>query len=150
IAVVREKDVRIAQLQLLDVPVDLHFRSALRIYDFDSFGDASPRQVRVRIYDMCGIGPLDKMCSDVPFVDTILTVGSEGGDRATNFPDHPSTRTIGSLVNAFPQLLAVPGTQLSGERVRPPAVRIAIDPISPGLRFWAFVSATNNETQHEP
>jgi hypothetical protein len=40
------------------------------------------------------------------------------------------------LTAAFPQLASA---QL---------LRIVLDPVSADLRFWAFVSVTNNETQH--
>jgi hypothetical protein len=27
-------------------------------------------------------------------------------------------------------------------------VRIELEPITPGLQYWAFISITNNKTQH--
>lgn len=29
-----------------------------------------------------------------------------------------------------------------------PFVRVEVEPLGEGARFWAFVSVTNNETQH--
>jgi hypothetical protein len=148
IPVVREKNAYTTTLHLLDVPVDANFRNTLRIYDFDTPFDDEPRQVRVRISDMCGVGPLDRDCSDAPLVDKTFAFVQprlSSGDRATQFP---ANVIIGNLPDAFPQLASVPPTTLAFGQRRPAAVRVRIDPVTPGLRFWAFVSATNNETQH--
>lgn len=147
VPVVREKDVRTGKIQLLDVPVDTHFRSALRIYDFDTSANEPSRQVRVRIFDMCGIGPLDGRCSERPLVDTVLDLPNSFQGMEP-FPPVPAMNMIGSLLDAFPQLTSVKPTQMAGGVSRPATVRIEIDPVSAGLRFWAFVSATNDETQH--
>jgi hypothetical protein len=148
IPVVREQQVYKGTLHLLDVPVDSRFRSALRVYDFDTPSDESLRAVRVRIYDMCGIGPIDGRCSDSPLVDTVLTLTVSGAQSSAIFPDHPAAAMIGSLVDAFPQLASIPPTALAGGKLRPATARIEIDPVTPEIRFWAFVSSTNNETQH--
>jgi hypothetical protein len=147
IPVVREKDAFTSTLQLLDVPVEAHFRSALRIYDFDTGVPDAPRQVRVRIFDMCGIGPIDRDCSSTALVDTTLALVPTSL-RVVSDRQYPATAMVGNLVGAFPQLASVPPTILAFGQSRPAAVRVRIDPITPGLRFWAFVSATNNETQH--
>jgi len=144
IPVVREKDVYTTTLHLLDVPVDPRFRSALRVYDFDT-NDGDPKQVRVRVYDLCGafFTPLPVDCpTGAARIDTVLTLTGGAG------PQYPSTATVGDIVNAFPELGNVqPIPQPFGD-ARPAAVRIDIDPVTPNLRFWAFVSATNNATQH--
>jgi len=142
IPVVREKDVYTSTLHLLDVPVDSHFRSALRIYDFDA--DDAPKQVRVRIYDLCGpfFTPIPAECPTAPRVDTFLTL--TGGA----VPQYPSSVMVADILTAFPDLANVKAIPLPFGDSRPAAVRVDIDPISPNLRFWAFVSATNNDTQH--
>ncbi len=147
IPVVRERNVYTGKLQLLDIPVDSHSRSALRVYDFDPPAPAAPRAVRLRIYDMCGIGPIDSHCSNDPLVDSVLTLATTP-ESSEAYPDHPAGAMIGNLIDAFPQLASVPPTVLPSGKFRPASVRIDIDAFSPGLRFWAFVSATNNETQH--
>jgi hypothetical protein len=40
----------------------------------------------------------------------------------------------------FEEILQTPG-------IHPPALRIEVEPLTPGSRFWAFVSITNNDTQ---
>ena len=133
IPVVREKDVYSAKLQLLNIPVSSDFRSALRVYDWDS-NTKTPPVVRLRIYDMCGIGPFDRDCTNAPLVDTTLELPNGGEESYTN-PDHPGFAMIGDLANAFPQL--------AGQS----RVRIDLDPVTADLRFWAFVSTAHNTTQ---
>lgn len=120
--VVRESDVFSTSLILLNVPLESRFRQALRIYDFD--GELG-RTVRLRIYE----GD-----SSPALVDSIVSLGS--ALPAQEFPERPGQAQIGDLVIEFTQLL-------SADRVR-----IQIDPSSPGVRFWAFLSITNDETQH--
>lgn len=146
IPVVHESDTFTSTLQLLDVPVDSRFRSALRVYDFGTAQDYSGSAVRVRIYTMCGIGPIDGKCADSPLVDTLLNLSKRGSDFAN--PSRPGAAMVGNLAEAFPQLANVQPTVLPFGQLRPATVRIVIDPVSPDLRFWAFVSTTNNETQH--
>ena len=130
-------------LHLLDVTVDPRFRSALRIYDFDSLGP-DPTYVRLRIYDLCGLSPVDRDCNRPPLVDTNIALVPR---QTTTTPSVPATSMIGDLVAAFPQLANVKPAVLVGPE-RPASIRIDIDPITLGLRFWAFASVTNNETQH--
>ena len=135
IPVVRERDAFAGLLHLLDIPIDPRFRVALRIYDFDASPEspAADRSVRLRIYHRDFASP---------FLETVLPFGVHdirGGD----FPQVPSTVMIGNLTDAFPDLLSLPSIAPFGRNAR-----IEIEPASPGLRFWAFVSVTNNETQH--
>jgi hypothetical protein len=44
--------------------------------------------------------------------------------------------SIGQFTDAFPQLNGLD------------KVRVEVTPLTEGLRFWTFVSITNNETQH--
>ena len=127
IPVVRARDVFTGPLLLLDVPTDARFRQSLRVYDFD---DDIGREVRLRILSVeSGQGGLPAP-PDRLLVDTNLTLTSIRQLHA------PGSAEIGWLVSTFPQLT-------SSERVR-----IELTPVTPGLRFWAFVSITNNETQH--
>ncbi len=120
IPVVREGDLRTDTITLLEIPTDSRFRSALRVYDFDgSFNN----RVRVRIYELF---------ANETLADTFLTLGMPNGLEDSAIP---GIAQIGSLTDAFPGI--------ANRRVR-----IEITPDTPGLRFWAFVSVTNNETQH--
>lgn len=134
IPVVRERDLFTTQtLNLTDVVQNERFRSLLRIYDFDPSGDGTPtdREVLVRIYG--------------------LVAGTSGGDNAV--PDRLLTERRETLRSSPPGAFIGPPTaqlplwalpELNGfERVR-----LEITALTPGLRFWAFVSITNNESQH--
>jgi hypothetical protein len=123
VPVVRERDVHSDTLQLLDIPTDRRFRTTLRVYDFDT---PDNRSVRLRIYALNG---------NTPLVDTTLTLQGPRQDYPS-FPDRPASAMIGDLVTAFPQLV------IAGR------LRIVIDSVTSGVRFWAFVSVTNDETQH--
>jgi hypothetical protein len=122
IPVVRERDVFTGRLDLINVPLDARFRQALRVYDFDS---REGRQVRLQIY---GSDP------SIALVDTILSLTSPPG--TVNVRELPGYAQISPLADAFPQL--------AGQS----RVRLQLTPVTEGLRFWAFVSVTNDETQH--
>jgi hypothetical protein len=148
IPVVRETEVSTGKLQLLNIPVSSDFRTTLRVYDFDTLKQ-QVGSVQVRVYDMCGIGPLDNTpqfpCSVGPLAEANLELAS-GGEQLATIPDHPGTAMIGDLVSSFQQLRSV--LPRPGDLTAIPRVRIDIDPITPGLRFWGFASVTNNTTQH--
>jgi hypothetical protein len=135
IPVVRQRDTFTGKLELLDLPVDSRFRIALRVYDFE-FPDN--RQVRLRIY------PVQ---SSIAVVDTVLTLATNLPEANFPYPDNPATAMIGDLVIAYPQIANIgqPGDfDPSGQR----RLRMEIDPVTPGTRFWAFASITNDDTQH--
>ncbi|MCM2313956.1 MAG: hypothetical protein NDJ92_02225 [Thermoanaerobaculia bacterium] len=126
IPVVRESELFTTTLQLFDVPTDARFRQALRVYDPDG-----KQQSLVR---------LDIYSSDDEFIATITLAIVPPPAAPCNVPTgvacFPSTVQVLSLADQFPEIR------------RYGLVRIAITPLSQGLRFWAFVSVTNNETQH--
>ena len=148
VPIVRERDVFTGKLQLLDIPVNSDFRTALRVYDFDAGRDV-PAVARLRVFDMCGLGNIDNVipstCTNTPLVDTTIQLPS-GLDQVNNYPLRPGFAMIGDLVSAFPELASV--IPRPGDVTGIPRVRIDIDPVTPGLRFWAFASVTNNSTQH--
>lgn len=125
IPIVRERDVATSRLELLDVPTESQFRSALRVYDFD---DAADRSVSVKIYSKSGTTPL---------VEAVMQLRQLTDSEANlQLVGRPGRFAINDIVAFFPQLAAVP------------RVRIEVTPVTPGLRFWAFVSTTHNTTQH--
>ena len=131
VPVVRERDAFTGRLQLLDVPVDDRFRVALRVYDFDEppASGSYDRAVRIRFYQGESRTALFETVSQFfPY-----RAGTAG------YPIASPTLFIGNIVTEFPALGALP----------PDArVRIEMEPASAGLRYWAFASVTNNETQH--
>jgi hypothetical protein len=115
------------RIQLLYVPMDSRFRQALRVYDFE--GNAG-EQIRLRIY------PWN---SQSPLVDTLLVLvdAHHGVNRDFGeFPVTPAYAQMFDLASTYPQLAAQ-------ERVR-----IELTAVRPEVKFWAFVSITNNESQH--
>jgi hypothetical protein len=119
VPVVRETDFLIGPVHLLDVPTDLRFRTHLRLYG----PDEQHGSFLVRFFD--------------------LESGSLLAEELVALEEHPVPLTganpyyaeIAGLTERFP---AIASTSL---------VRVAIEPLTPGLRFWAFISITNNETQ---
>lgn len=125
--VIRESHALHSETELLDIPTGVEFRSLLRIYDFDP---APGHSIRLRVYatDPARVLPEDQAQDDLiaefdmPFRTDLNT---------TTYPGFADI-TLSDL----------PGLPV-GRRLR-----ISITPITTGLRFWAFVSVTNNETQH--
>lgn len=127
IPIIRERDFLTNTTQLFPVPTDDRFRQTLRIYDADASGTS---RVRVRIF-RTGT-PTD------PLAETELTLvtPATGNMFYTNWPYRPGYAEILWLSDALPAVRSAEN------------VRIEIEPLTPGLRYWAFVSITNNETQH--
>lgn len=121
IPVVREGEFTDVPIQLLDVPVDERFRQTLRIYGFS----ADPSDVEVRVYSASG----ELLASR----ELRLASGREYASQQTI---HPAYASIGWLLSEFPQLDSSIGE-----------VRIEVVSTD-GEKIWAFVSVTNNETQH--
>jgi len=119
IPVIREGEFLVGKAQFLDVPITAGFRPALRIYDVDGTGRT---EITVRFYSYSSPTLLSEMRLPLP------VTGRQG-----NPPLLPGYAELASLGAMFP-----------GEQ----RVRIELEPASPGLRYWAFVSVTNNETQH--
>lgn len=120
--VVRESDARTAVTDLLSIPTDQRFRVIVRIYDFDSRPQSS---VHIRVLSMTSSIPLTEF-------DVLL---SRPHDENVSRPFYPGYGSIADIIQR-------PGVAAQ------PEVRIEIHPITEGLRYWAFVSVTNNETQH--
>ncbi len=124
--VVRDSDLFATRIHLLDVPFNTRFRQTLRIYDPDASGSS---RVRVRVY---GLSPVKDL-----LLDEVVTLST--------FERLEPTQNLG--------LPALPGfvqydlgskiPRLSDYRTG----RVEIEPVTSGLRFWAFLSVTNNTTQ---
>ena len=104
------------------VRMDPEFRQSVRIYGLDG----KPAEVMMRVY------PLDSdemLHSCVHYLDAMSTEVNENG-----LPLRPSLAMECDMrehVAAY------------GQRVR-----IELEPITPGLKYWAFISVTNNKTQN--
>jgi hypothetical protein len=129
VPVVHEDDAYRTTMTLLDIPVSDRFRSMLRVYDFDP--DAT-RKVLIRIYATNAsakqpeLTPPDRLLTEFPVTLALLNPELQSLHPAyaqVSLSDIPEVRTAET-------------------------VRIEVVPQSPAMRFWGFVSVTNNETQH--
>lgn len=120
IPIVRERDFHREAIALVPIPAgDARFRSMLRIYGANGDGAA----VRVRL----------------TLVATPL---------APARVIHESTHTFEPAISPYqPAYLELSLDPLAG-REDGGVVRVDVEPLTPGLRFWAFASITHNETQH--
>lgn len=124
IPVVRENDLLTSTVQFHAVPLNDRFRIMLRIYDLSR----NDSRFRVRIYEQAdGTSPTSPMRE----LD-LITALDETGEFKTKaaYASYSDFNTL--LLNPVP---------------RPPSMRIEVEPLSSGSRFWAFVSITNNATQ---
>lgn len=125
IPVVKESDALARMGQLLDVPLSTGFRAMLRIYDF---APAPGHTVSVRFveYDPNATSNWNSSSRVLAQRTYALSVPSKDG-----IPGFAAEADLGSL----PEL------------VGHDRIRIEMVP-SAGVRYWAFVSVTNNATQH--
>lgn len=125
--VVREREFRTGTLWLTNVPMDLTARQHLRV---SAVPRAETESVRVRMWDQQ---------SEVLLGETTLTlmdVNLGALARPFEYPTEPDFAELSNLRARFNVDALVT------------RVRIEIEPLSSGMRFWAFVSATDNTTQH--
>jgi hypothetical protein len=120
--VVREAAFVTRPIELLNVPTDDRFRLLLRIYDIDGRSDG---RVRVSVYGFPGNGE--------SIGDVDLSLAQPSGFHPRYKPAYAQFSAVLSLIPAGqPQVV----------------IGVRITPLTPGLRLWAFISVTNNETQH--
>lgn len=119
IPVIREGEFRTGRINLVNIPLRDGFRQMLRMFQVLNTGDA-PGHLRVRFFRVTGDGAPDAP----PFREEVVTLSGTP-------PYDPGYAQLNDL----------------GTHTEAPAVRIEIEPLSPGVRYWAFVSVVNNETQ---
>lgn len=124
VPIVRDADFTSDVIALLNIPVIPEVRHTLRIYDADGRDETL---VRIRIYSGFESEPR------VEVVRGLRTLIRQSTTTAF-LPTHP----------AYAQEELLP--------LLPPGplepLRVEIEPVTPGVRLWAFVSITNNETHH--
>jgi hypothetical protein len=117
--IIREADLFEDRLMLIDVPDADRFRQTLRIYDWDGQGHGV---VAVRVFDQAGGALLYDTEVHLPIAH--IGIPEPGQTQLALWTEHFAA-------------------------LRPAdALRIEIEPVTPGLRFWAFITITHNETQH--
>jgi len=124
VPVIRERDWPRDPVELLDIPTDPAVRATLRVYDLD----AMKGSVLVTIHPLRENDTLAEVVLDL------------SGDTNRNLDpvwyQFPDLGEIADLVSTFPQI---------GMHER---LRVRVEPLTPGMRFWAFVAITDNMTQH--
>lgn len=130
VPVVRERDLLSETAYLLDVPLDPRFRLHFRAYAVSSLtGEA---HLRATVLD-------DATGEILAVVPLRLNPGGFGAPKPLlegERPSHPAYAEIGALHTLIP---AGRGTT---------RLRVMLTPESPGLKYWAFIAITNNDTQH--
>jgi hypothetical protein len=123
------------------VPIDTLGRICLRIYSLDP---DLVSDVAVRIYDAAPDGPGGAVAPRL-LVERQLRLQAQVSDCGFSLgycpagvPYQPGYAAITDLVAAFPEITAAHKYGL----------RIEIEPLTPGLRYWPMVTVANNETNH--
>ncbi|HZI65823.1 MAG TPA: hypothetical protein VFF17_04590 [Thermoanaerobaculia bacterium] len=129
IPVVRERQLRTGKIVLPNVPLDGRFRQSLRVYEVDDTTAACDR-VMVRVFDQ----------------QSGATLGARELElRGLN--DGPCNASSPEYVPDFPNYAQIHGIGQLLTGSTPDVVGVEITPVT-SFRFWAFISVTNNETQH--
>ena len=117
VPVVRESQFRTTTIHLLNIPVDSLFRVTLRVFEMN----LAEADFTVRIFDQA---------SNALIAQERITT-TTGGLPPQRFTP------------AFAQLSDVVGG--AGPQVT--HLRIEIEPLTPGIAFWSYVSVSNNDSQ---
>jgi hypothetical protein len=146
--VVRENEFFTSNVEILAVPIVSGTRAALRIYNFESEAGAS---VMVRIYDTAPFFENNTFQQPRLLGEEVLqfshdpsrdTCGFSFTECPAGYRFQPGHIEITDLLGRYPNIgLATPAAGTSNL-----GVRIAIIPLTPGLRFWPMVSVTENST----
>jgi len=123
--VVRESGQFLSTAQLLNIPFSAANRLLLRVYDTA----LTEARFHVRVYGLEEGTTSGELLSEFDLTATTPQTGE--------FRTQPAYAEYGRLSD----LLAQP-------RLFPAALRIEVQPLTAGSRFWPFVAVTSNDTQH--
>lgn len=129
IPVVREREFRRDAIVLPNLPLDDKFRLGLRVYNPDQH-DGAQVKMQVLSAESNDVYGERTFTLDYP-IQTILP---------DPWPNRPAYINIGNLDAIVREIL---GSSVDSV----PRFHIKITPVTPGIRFWAFATITNNETQ---
>ncbi|HEX7807498.1 MAG TPA: hypothetical protein VF608_02195, partial [Thermoanaerobaculia bacterium] len=135
-----ESEFRSSEFLLMDIPSDERFRANLRIYGTTETYSPEYRfihpggPVSMKIYD-------SRDLSDA-LVSTTINLSAPEAMAGSAYLSRPGFASIGDLVATYPQLASVPAYTIRLQSYQPLA-----DPPHEWA-VWAFVTITNNETQH--
>lgn len=120
--VVPDSQMRSGRIDLLNVPADSRFRQHLRIYDVAG----TEARFRVRVYENFA--------------------GTSGAPPLVQLEVTASTSDSGPF-RTRPAYAEIPSVQAILPAGAPQSLRIEIEPLTAGSRFWSFAAVTNNDTQ---
>lgn len=130
IPIVRERELSTTKLSLFPIPVDPSSRLTIHFYDVDSRSGA---RLALRLYPTFTLGPAVSsreitLRSDIhnPLVDDPFLAGYARLDG----------------LSSFPPLQGCP------DQITCRNLRLEIESLTPGLRFWAYATLINNDIQH--
>jgi hypothetical protein len=129
--VVRDNEFTNGTLTMNDVPMDSRFRQTLRVYSLDS---SQPSSVRVTLYG----GTIDAAHPAIK-PDTFL------GSSDFALKDNVGLLPVNTVT--LPGFLEIGDIDLISSASGYDRVRIDVKPLD-ASRIWAFLTVTNNETQH--
>lgn len=129
IPVIREDRMSATPVYLLNVPVENRFRNMLRIY---ALPDVQNPEVELRYYR--------QPASDGPRID--LDIHLLKTQRVAL-----RTRQTTDTLNLFPALTEIGNIELMPDLMGERTIWIEVAPMTSGMRIWALLSVTNNETQ---
>ena len=139
IPVVRERDLKSSRLTLANVPLDPRVRTRLRVYDpFQTAGG----EVVVRFWAEWPVSNIGAAASFQP--PQLLGSISLKLHTTVRPPDEGDL----DVEPAYAELPITPDLLSNIPPYSTAHFSIDVEPVTPGLRFWAFVSVTDNESQH--
>lgn len=121
---IRENELLVSTTNMLNVPTDTRFRLMLRVYDVDN----TEARFRVNIYGLRE-GTSNSLEHSVELTATTSQTSEFRSEAAY------AQFSLDEFIR-MPRLVPLP-----------PGLRVEVQPLTPGSRFWTFMSATNNDTQ---
>lgn len=131
LAVVNESELLSGRSVLINIPAGEEFRHTLRVYEIDGATDAE-----FEVF-LLAANPIFPGASIPPQPDQVL--GSKRF-RLTSPPSGEADRSPAYLeIGNLNDIAEIGGAH---------RLVVRVVPVNPNMRYWAFISVTNNETQH--
>ena len=122
VPVIRTSDFRTGKIQFLGVRMDPEFRQSIRMYGLDG---SQYGVLMMRVYSL-ETGELLHECEHL-----LVPIGGKDADGRDMRPSFSMECDMSEHVES------------NGQKVR-----IELEPVTPGLKYWSIISITNNRTQH--
>jgi hypothetical protein len=123
--IIRASEFRDTKIDIVGVRMEPGFRQSLRLYALDGTVYSA---VNVRVFDFATD---DLLYEEVHWLMPLTAQRTPNGDAL-----QPAFNMECDLSKELPELL-------DGRNVR-----VEVEPLSAGMKIWAFMSITNNKTQH--